>query len=139
MRTARVWATTAFMSIIGVCIGPAAFACEPARASAQGDRPGGGEDMVLLDDGSIYAAGVFRQTTDFDPGPGVDERTAKGGFDVFVTKYRADGSYEWTRTFGTAGDDESFGLVSRGDGSLVLRALQSGRRLIVPVSRARQS
>jgi len=51
-------------------------------------------------DGSIYVAGWFGQTTDFDPGPGQDVRDPVGDTDAFVTKLGPDGSILWTKTFG---------------------------------------
>ncbi len=41
---------------------------------------------------------------DFDPTAGTDERMSNGSDDVFITALGADGSYLWTRTFGSSGD-----------------------------------
>jgi hypothetical protein len=37
-------------------------------------------------DGNIYVTGGFRNTADFDPGPGIYNMTAAGNTDVFVVK-----------------------------------------------------
>ena len=51
---------------------------------------------VIDASGNVYTTGFFQGTVDFDPGPGVDEHTAFGGFDVFVTKLDSAGDHVWT-------------------------------------------
>ena len=36
--------------------------------------------------GSVYIAGGYQGTVDFDPGTGTDNRTSAGGRDIFVMK-----------------------------------------------------
>ena len=55
--------------------------------------------------GNVYLTGHFSGSVDFDPTAGVDQHTAQGGKDIFVTKLNADGSYGWTATLGGSGDD----------------------------------
>lgn len=50
--------------------------------------------------GDVIVAGVFRGLSDFDPSEGVDLHSSVRTFgDIFVTKFRGDGSYDWTATF----------------------------------------
>ena len=50
--------------------------------------------------GNIYITGRFQNTADFDPGPGTDNYTSAGNFDVFIQKLNNSGGYVWTKTFG---------------------------------------
>ena len=51
----------------------------------------------------VIAAGSFRGTVDFDPGPGVSDITSKGTRDIFALKLDQTGSLEWILTI--SGDD----------------------------------
>lgn len=64
--------------------------------------------------GNRYITGSFTGVRDFNPGPGRDIHRSTGSKDAFVTRYSADGSYAWTRTFGGSGNDEGFGIVVDG-------------------------
>jgi len=78
-------------------------------------------DLTVAGDGSIYATGDFGGSMDFDPSDGVDIHTSISGtvsLDVFVTKLNPDGSYAWTRTFGSAGWDGGNGIAVGPDGSV---------------------
>ncbi len=57
---------------------------------SQIDAPYGVEPQ---DDGSILAAGVFRDTVDFDPGPGEAVKSGGNSGDAFLVRYEADGSF----------------------------------------------
>jgi len=54
---------------------------------------------------NVYITGLFSGTTDFDPGPGIDEQTATGKYDIFLTKFDTDGNFQWARTWG--GEDSA--------------------------------
>lgn len=43
--------------------------------------------------GNSYIAGSFDTTTDFDPGPGTQERSTSAGLDVFVVSYDPNGAF----------------------------------------------
>ena len=53
-------------------------------------------------DGSqnTYVTGEFQSTVDFDPSSGVDNHTAVGNIDGFLTKFDSSGNYVWARTWG---------------------------------------
>ena len=66
-----------------------------------------GRDIVVDSSGNIYVIGTFQSEATF----GNDKLTTKGRDDVFVTKLNNDGSYVWTRQFGSAdGDNEGYGI-----------------------------
>ena len=55
--------------------------------------------------GYVYVTGQYDGKVDFDPGPGVDEHTANGGWDVYVTKFSPTGEHVWARTWGGIGTE----------------------------------
>jgi hypothetical protein len=61
--------------------------------------------------GNVYMLGIFSAVTDFNPLAGVDEHDTVGGYDVFLTKINADGTYGYTKTFGGL-DVDSFAALS---------------------------
>lgn len=81
----------------------------------------GGLDLDLAADecGNLLVAGAFTGTMDFDPGPGVDQHTSMGGYDIFLIKLLADGSYAWGRVIGGA-NNEWLPVVAASAGGLVL-------------------
>ncbi len=56
--------------------------------------------------GDVYVIGYFSSTVDFDPGPGVANRTSAGDYDGFVVKFKTNGDFDWVNTYGGAGRDE---------------------------------
>jgi hypothetical protein len=50
--------------------------------------------------GNPYTTGCFYDTADFDPGPGVDEHTPNGSYDIFLSKFDSNGEFQWARTWG---------------------------------------
>jgi hypothetical protein len=61
--------------------------------------------------GNLYTSGVFSNTVDFDPGPGVDSRTSSGNFDAYLCKFSALGDLMWVRTWGGSMMDRADGLA----------------------------
>jgi hypothetical protein len=59
---------------------------------------------------NIYVAGQFQNTADFDPGPGVDERTSCGGDDIFLSKFKPAGEFMWALTWGGLANDGAHGV-----------------------------
>lgn len=56
---------------------------------------------IRIDDtGSVYVAGEFSGTTDFDPGAGEYSLVSNGGFDIFFAKYDFDGNFIWAKSMG---------------------------------------
>ena len=58
------------------------------------------ESAAVDASGNVYLSGFFLGTADFDPGPGTDNHTSTGDYDIFLTKINADGTYGWTKTMG---------------------------------------
>ncbi|MCH7702950.1 MAG: hypothetical protein IID37_14805 [Planctomycetes bacterium] len=91
----------------------------------------GGEDCdqpnsVIVDSETLYVAGHFCETTDFDPGVGVEERTSHGSFDAFVLNLSLDGDYEWVWTAGSTEIDTAQGVAVFDDGSVALTGYFTG-------------
>jgi len=79
-----------------------------------GDR---GYAVAIDHAGSIYVAGYFRGTTDFDPNSG-DSHTSIGGSDVYLVKFDPSGSFKWVRTWGGPEGTYSTGVAADGSGSV---------------------
>ena len=88
--------------------------------TATGAVPGSIWDLAIAPDGSIYTAGIFKGTVDFDPGPRDEKITALALGDVFVTKSGPDGSYQWTRTVPSTGDEPWVTAIASTDGGVFL-------------------
>ena len=73
---------------------------------------------IAVDGAYVYMTGEFGGTKDFDPGPGVDNHTADGAWDVMLLKFATDGSYVWGRTWGHSGWEQGTD-VSVGSGGRV--------------------
>ncbi|KPK77737.1 MAG: hypothetical protein AMJ79_02260 [Phycisphaerae bacterium SM23_30] len=92
----------------------------------------GGEDLdnsygVAVDAaGNVFATGYFAGPVDFDPTDGTDNHYSNGGRDIFVSKLNADGSYEWTATFGSDVNDTSYGVAVNSQGDVFSTGLFYG-------------
>ena len=56
-----------------------------------------GTAVAIGADGYVHVVGYFRDTVDFDPGPGTFELTSGGGTDTFILKLDSDGGFVWAR------------------------------------------
>ena len=61
--------------------------------------------------GDIYTVGTFAGTVDFDPGPGVFNKTAIGSHDIYILKLDASGNFLWANTIGGTNWDEALSVV----------------------------
>lgn len=58
--------------------------------------------------GCVYITGYFRDTADFDPGPGIVNliSAGSGSRDIFFAKYDLNGNYLWANRIGSASSSE---------------------------------
>ncbi|MCO8121088.1 M12 family metallo-peptidase [Stieleria sp. TO1_6] len=70
--------------------------------------------------GNVYVTGFFQQTVDFDPGPGVVERTSviASRDDIFVASYDPDGSLRWVHRFGNNQNDKGHAISVDEEGNV---------------------
>jgi hypothetical protein len=76
--------------------------------------------------GAAYLAGIYQGTADFDPGPGTRNRTSNGGYDMYVVKLNADGTFAWVDVAGSGGYDSADGLRVGTDGRIHVAGRFSG-------------
>lgn len=67
--------------------------------------------LVLDHNNNIYSTGSFKNTVDFDTGPGNYSLTSFGGLDVYVLKLDSMGNLEWVDQFGDISEDRGMSLV----------------------------
>jgi len=84
--------------------------------------------LVLDSSGALYLSGEFKGTADLDPTDGIDYHTtfSTTTYDIFVSKYLADGSYAWTKTFGGINSEYIKDMVITSDLDLYLTGLYQG-------------
>jgi hypothetical protein len=92
---------------------------------------GAGEDFAFeiaaSSDGSSFIGGKFSGRIDFDPGPGVQERTAvEAEDDAYVLALGPAGDFAWVRMFGGVGHQEISALEEHDDGGVVVAGLFDG-------------
>lgn len=74
---------------------------------------------ILIDDREdVYTVGTFKNTVDFDPGPGVFNLTSNGRFDFFIQKLNANGNFIWAKSIGGVDDDEPESVDLDADGNI---------------------
>jgi uncharacterized repeat protein (TIGR01451 family) len=65
-----------------------------------------GNDVITDSSGNVYITGYFHGTTDFDPGPNIENRTAQNS-DIFIQKLSPEGSLIWIKTIGGSANEEA--------------------------------
>lgn len=68
----------------------------------------------------ILASGMYRLTCDFDPGPGIVERTSFGGADSYISMFDEDGAFLDVAVWGSSEDESGWGGLVAPDGSIYL-------------------
>lgn len=66
--------------------------------------------LAVSPHGSVYIAGAFQNTVDFNPGPSVANFTSRGSFDAYVWSLDSAGNYRWTYAVGGTQIDEAYGV-----------------------------
>ncbi|MBC8048374.1 MAG: hypothetical protein H7Y00_16355, partial [Fimbriimonadaceae bacterium] len=82
--------------------------------------PGGYCETIIDADGNIYITGAYEDVVDFDPGPGTQELSSSGDFDIFFAKYDANGNYIFAYSIGGTGEDISNSIIVDEEGSIFL-------------------
>lgn len=78
-------------------------------------------EMDIDSAGNIYCTGLFWQTVDFDPGLGVENRTAMSGErDIFILKLDENGEFVWVKTIGGPEIDSGADLFIDDDENIYL-------------------
>ncbi|RZJ70780.1 MAG: T9SS type A sorting domain-containing protein [Flavobacterium sp.] len=90
-------------------------------------------------DGSMYIAGIFGDTADFDPGAGSFNITAQGFYDGFVMKLDNTGNFVWAKKIGGENIDSFSGLEINPDGNLILLGSFSSPSLTFNMNGANQT
>lgn len=70
--------------------------------------------------GNIYVTGVYEGTVDFDPGLDEFYLTSSGGLDVFILKLNEFGGFEWAKSIGGLGYEESTAISIDSTGKIVV-------------------
>jgi hypothetical protein len=85
---------------------------------------GPGDDIGLENicdrDGNQYITGWFEDTVDFDPGPSERFVSSHGGKDLYLSKFKPDGTLEWVITWGGPLDDEGHAVIMDKNGDVIL-------------------
>lgn len=69
---------------------------------------------------NVYLTGYFQATTDFDPGPGVQNLIAVGSGDIFIAKYDSNGVYIWAGGMGGSLLDYGFKILAEPSGDFLI-------------------
>lgn len=102
-----------------------------------GTRTWGGTDsdqlnaLALDPQQRIFALGGFWAMADMDPGTGNADHTAVGVQDIFLSRFTAEGQWEWSTQLGGPGHDHAQGLAVDADGVFVGGGFKDS--LVVPV------
>src|SRR6185436_9596972 len=73
-----------------------------------------GHAIAVDNAGNVYSTGLFANTGDFDPGPGVFNLTSAGSWDIYIQKLDAAGIFQWAKRVGAAGDDRGLAIATDG-------------------------
>lgn len=77
-------------------------------------------DVEIDDNNNIHITGYFRDTADFDPGPGVLNLISNGGLESFVAKLDPNGDLIWAHSFGSTGSDAGQNLAIDAMGNVII-------------------
>jgi hypothetical protein len=105
----------------------ALLAADPGWAFALAAPLNGDAVVDVAPDGSVYAAGAFQGTVDFDPGAGTFNLTSGGSSgDGFVAKYTHHGGLVWATRFGGTSLDYATALDVDAAGNVYLTGHSTG-------------
>jgi hypothetical protein len=87
---------------------------QPNYQWARNLTPGANECLSVAADnsGNVYVCGFFRNTVDFDPGPGTVNLNAGSTDDIYFAKYNNLGEFQWVKSIGgTTGNDFAHKII----------------------------
>ncbi|HPA72932.1 MAG TPA: SBBP repeat-containing protein, partial [Spirochaetota bacterium] len=77
--------------------------------------------LTVDNNGNIYMGGNFQNTVNFSSDwGGTDSKSSNGGFDIFITKINANGTYGWTKTMGSNIDETSRAIAVDNNGNIYM-------------------
>lgn len=76
--------------------------------------------------GNSYTTGFFKDTVDFDPGPGTYTLAAVGYFDIFILKLDANGNFIWAKQVGGVTGENPQSITLDGLGNIYVMGLIDG-------------
>jgi hypothetical protein len=85
-----------------------------------------GHSLTVDNAGNVYTTGYFSETSDFDPGPGVDYATVLESQDFFIHKLNSNGDYIWAKTIENFGYGGGQDIVFDPNGFLYLTGAFEG-------------
>ncbi len=77
-----------------------------------------GHAIAVDSAGNVYTTGYFRDTVDFDPGPGTYDLTSAGWADIFVSKLDSGGNFVWAKSMGGPSEDQGWDIAVDGAGNV---------------------
>jgi hypothetical protein len=78
-----------------------------------------GVSVIAVDAaGNFYSSGVFTDTVDFDPGPGIYNLVSNGNYDIFFQKLDPNGNLLWANSIGSNSLDIISGITVDAAGDL---------------------
>ncbi len=95
-----------------------------------------GKDITIAADGSVYTAGYFGGTVDFDPGETELSLTSNGFVDIYLAKYTPALELEWVVNFGGPGADMPHTVAVMPDGDILLTGYFGGTASFDPSGQA---
>jgi hypothetical protein len=83
-------------------------------------------DVTVDESGNIFITGLFTETVDFDPGPGVAEEIGQGLWSTFIVKLNLFGQFEWVKTLIGASTNYGTCIRTDSDGNIIIAGRFSG-------------
>jgi hypothetical protein len=75
--------------------------------------------VITDSSGNVYITGYFNGTVNFGLDFGTsDIKTSAGGWDIFITKINANGTYGWTKIMGGTGEDFGHSITTDSSGNV---------------------
>jgi gliding motility-associated-like protein len=90
------------------------------------------EGIAVDNAGNVYTTGLFSNTADFDPGPGMYNLTASGNKDLFVLKLDQAGNFIWAEDLGGIGEASGYSLALDATGNVYMTGTFKGTIVFSP-------